>query len=431
MIKVLQVIFTIIITSFYFFPFEFSFLPGANTKMILAGLSLLVLGIELSRKKNSSIDKDLFQLSIIALGVSLITYLAVVYNGTCDYTYVSYIISMWVWMGGAYLTTKLMKLVHGYITIELICNYLIVVCTFQCLLAYSIDLFPAIKNFVDSFLGGTGFMGKNETRMYGVGCALDVAGSRFAVVLVMIAYLSTLLSKNTKPLILWGYLLSFMIIAVVGNMMSRSTFVGVGLALFYFLYSFLTSLDRDQLKQVGSKLFLILLVGIPSIVYLYHSDVAFKDNFRFAFEGFFSLVEKGRWEVHSNEILKNMYVFPDNVKTWLIGDGYFDNPYSLDPYYVGPNFGGFYMATDVGYLRFLFYFGIFGLLTFIYFIFQCARVCMRRFSDYKLLFALILLINYIIWFKVASDIFLVFALFLCVSEYEQMGGHKSDELVEE
>ena len=41
---------------------------------------------------------------------------------------------------------------------------------------------------------------------------------------------------------------------------------------------------------------------------------------------------------------------------------------------------------------------------------------MEHFYAYKMLFALILLMNYIVWFKVSSDLFLVLALFLCLPQ---------------
>ena len=137
---------------------------------------------------------------------------------------------------------------------------------------------------------------------------------------------------------------------------------------------------------------------------------------RFAFEGFFSLVEQGEWDVSSNNSLMNMYVFPDNAKTWIIGDGYFDGPSNTDPYYVGPTMTGFYMWTDVGYLRFIFYFGLIGLGAFMAFFYKCGQTCATKFSGYSVMFWIILLLNYIIWFKVSTDIFLVFALFLCISK---------------
>ena len=43
---------TLVITSFYFFPFEFNFLPSANTKMILAGIGLGFLDSTLRGKED-------------------------------------------------------------------------------------------------------------------------------------------------------------------------------------------------------------------------------------------------------------------------------------------------------------------------------------------------------------------------------------------
>jgi uncharacterized membrane protein len=77
------------------------------------------------------------------------------------------------------------------------------------------------------------------------------------------------------------------------------------------------------------------------------------------------------------------------------------------------------MATDVGYLRFIFYFGLIGLIAFISYFIKVMGVCVRRLPQYKVVFVLFILVNFIVWFKVATDIFLVFALFLCVSAQEE------------
>jgi O-antigen ligase len=164
-----------------------------------------------------------------------------------------------------------------------------------------------------------------------------------------------------------------------------------------------------------------ILVALLIIIPLYNTNVIFRTNTRFAFEGFFSLVEKGRWEVHSNNILMDMYIFPDNLKTWLIGDGYIENPTTIDPYYTGNDNNTFYKGTDVGYLRFIFYFGIFGLLAFIAFFIAITKDCMKKFPKQGILFLLFLAVNLIGWFKVSTDIFLVFAPFLLIS------GEENDE----
>lgn len=416
MLKFVLSLFLIILTSFYFFPFEFTFCPGINTKMAMAGIGLVLVIFQMALNRKVKIKKDFFYVSLLAVLVSFVGFVSVAINETPDYTYASYIISMLVWCSAAYTLTFCIRKNHGYISVELLCNYLIAVCVIQCILAFAMTQFPSLKTFVDSFLAGEGFMGKSKNRLYGVGASLDVAGSRFAVILVMIIYLSQKVISTVHKKYIGLYLIAFIIIAVFGNMISRTTTVGLIVSMIYlFLCTVrVNAVSSKLLFHVGIAIFVAVLI----VVYLYNSNVFFHEHLRFAFEGFFSLVEKGSWDVHSNEILKDMYVFPDNFRTWIIGDGYFDNPKQTDLYYIGTEWKGFYHDTDVGYLRFIFYFGLLGLGAFTVFMCKAGVICMNRFQSYRGLFFMILLLNFIIWLKVSTDIFLVFALFLCISKEE-------------
>lgn len=419
-----------ILTSFYFFPFEFTFLPGANTKMVMAGFGLILLIFQLARQGQSLINKDIFNLAIMAGVVSLIGFFSVIWNDTHDYTYATYIVSMLVWLSGAYVVIQAIKKFHGHISVELLCNYLIVVCVAQCLIAFAMTQYPPLKAFVDSFLGSTGFMGKLKDRMYGIGASLDVAGSRFSVILMMIVYFLTKNAKTEKSKYIGLYMVAFVIVAVIGSMISRTTSIGAICALAYLIYiSRIYTLRFDSnMAHLYSWFLGIMFVMLLLMIYGYNTNIAFRENLRFGFEGFFSLVEEGKWDVHSNEILKNMYVFPDNLKTWIIGDGYFDNPNGIEPYYIGPTWHGYYQNTDVGYLRFIYYFGVAGLIAFSLFMIKTGKVCMNRFTSYRSLFFVILLLNFIVWFKVSTDIFLVFALFLCLDkDDEQIAEQRSLE----
>lgn len=431
MIKYIGILFTIIITSMYFFPFEFTFLPGMNTKMIMAGFGLILLMIRLARSGSSLFNKEFFVLSVWAVAVSLAGFTSVVLNNTSDYTYATYIISMLVWCGGAYTLVSLIREVHGRASVFLICNYLIAVCVMQCILAIMIDNIPTFENAVNRVVAGLGFVELDTldkaNRLYGIGASLDVAGSRFSAVLVMIAYVLTEIYKTKyKNYIVW-YLVAFVIISIIGNMMARTTTVGIGLFLMFILYKSKVYLMRlsESVRRLFLWLGIVLMIVIPITVYLYNTDYQTRSNLRFAFEGFFSLAEKGEWDVHSNEILKNMYVFPDNPKTWIIGDGYIENPVRTDPYYTGIIYGGYYHGTDVGYLRFIYYFGVVGLFCFCMFMLKAGQIVTRRFEKEKLMLWVVLAVNFIVWFKVSTDIFLVFALFLCINKEENDEYNKS------
>lgn len=417
MARLLINILSVVITSFYFFPFETIFFPGINTKMVMAGIGLLILGKRLAQGGKGIIDKNFLDLSLIAIGISIVSLLTMTYNNTNDASFITYFISMWVWLGGAYCLVRWLEFVYGNVSVTLVCNHLIAVCVMQCLLAFTMDSYAPLKNFVDSFIGGEAFMGRAETRMYGIGAALDVAGLRFASVAVIIGFLLSRSEMLSDKEILF-YIFSLMILAVIGNMMSRTTTMGVGIALVYILYSNCLS-GKDSFyrnKKLWKYFGIILCIVLPVVVFLYNTDDGFYKNLRFAFEGFFSLWETGKWEVSSNDILlEQMIVFPDNLKTWLIGDGYAANP-SNDPYYTGITFGGFYKGTDIGYLRFIFYFGIIGTFLLVLLLLKVSLACADKLKTYRVMFFLILIVNYIGWFKVSTDIFLTFAPFLCLRD---------------
>lgn len=425
LINILRGLFLTILTSLYFFPFEFSFLPGVNTKMMMAVFGLILLGIQLARQdKKSEVNKDIFMLSLFAISVSIVGWISITVNNTPDTAYANYIVSVWVWLGGAYMLTKTIRKIHGELSVMFVVNYLVAVCVLQGILALLIDSYSSVKNVIDLYIQqGQDFLNQsNVRRLYGIGASLDVAGSRFATVLVMIAFVTVNIEKTKLRRYIPLYLVCFFFITIVGNMIARTTTVGVILAVICWTMSINISQIRENIiakSRLWEWMFLILVITICVSVFLYNSSSEVEQRMRFAFEGFFSLFENGEWEVSSNEKLKTMYVFPQTLKTWLIGDGYFSNPNDIDLFFIGKEIGGYYMGTDVGYLRFIFYFGVIGLFAIIAVIFKAGQTCIKNLPNYKLMFTLLLLANYIIWFKVSTDIFLVFALFLMIGREEE------------
>lgn len=417
MIKIIGILFTLIAADFYLFPFEPSALPaGINVKMILAGLALPCIAFRLAIQREAFINKDFFIICLFTVPISLFSLLSNVCNDTNDFSFNFYFVSVFVWMAAGFLVTSMIKLVHRKLSVQLLAGYLIGVCCLQCILALCMEYIPALKDVIDGMMAGTeAFMGDAGDRMHGLGCALDVAGGRFAAILVIIAILLTKTQSKTK---IWFYIISFLIIVVIGNMIGRTAIVGGVLSILYWIYDIV----RGNRSENGFYKYLLtgLCVTIPVIVVLYITNPVFYERLRFGFEGFFSIIEKGRWETNSNDILLNhMLVFPDNVKTWLIGDGYGANPTESDPYYTGKEYHGFYMGTDIGYLRFIFFFGIFGMFSMIALFICFWRICYNRFSKLKDIATMLLILNLIIWFKATSDLLPIFAILLCISKTDQ------------
>lgn len=432
--KIIQVLLTLVFTSFFFFPFYFTFLPTVNTKMMMAVLGGILLVIEAARKRSAQIDSGILSVSAWAALVSLASMLSMVLNNTPDDSYLGYIVSMWVWLAAAYFVVSAIKFTHGKATVENVCAYLITVGVLQCFLAIAIDTIPAVKAFIDSILDGEGFMGKNEDRLYGLGCALDVAGTRFSALLIMIAFLlPRAAQKERSDLYIALLLTAFCVLVGIGSIIGRTTVVGAVLSLIYLFYTFCFKKELSGASQVKLIRWVVggICAGIIIAIGLYNSSPQWQQYFQFGFEGFFSLAEKGHWEVHSNNQLAAQFILPDNTWAWIFGDGYMAST-TNDPYYVGQTWTEFYKGTDVGYSRFLFYFGLIGLITFSLFFVKVCQVCAERIKPYRDMFIIFLLINFIIWFKVSTDIFVVFAPFLCLaaSENEEDVEVKDKELAE-
>lgn len=343
------------------------------------------------------------------------------YNGTIDDAYSGYIISMAVWLSAAFVVCNMIQVTHGRIDIEILCNYVIAVCVFQCITAIMIDTIPSFQEFVDKYIDVDQKTLHELKRLYGIGANLDVAGSRFSACLIMITAQILRQKDYISPLKLIAYFLSFFIITVLGSMIARTTYVGVLLSVGYVGISMLTSMSKSSgdisksAQTITGYLLAIVVVIVIFFTFEYNNNENIRFWLRFAFEGFFNLVENGEYSVASNDTLMDMYVFPETLKTWIIGDGYFSNPYWSDPNYIwqDQNIRGFYMNTDVGYLRFIFYFGVIGLVAFSVFMCKACATCAAKCKEYTMLFIFVLIANFVIWLKVATDLFIVFALFIC------------------
>ena len=420
MLKTVQILIAGILTSFYYFPVEFVAFPGVNTKMMLAVLGLVFVVFSLIQKGSLSITKDFLWLVILAGLVSTISLLSITINQTPDTSYVGYIVSFAIWLSGAYAVCWIIRQIHGYISVQLVLDYLVGVCVFQCASALVIDSVPVVKYLVDRTFSLDQATMTRVRRIYGIGAALDVAGLRFSAILAGLGFYLSEMKVPLKSGRRATYILSFLFITVAGNMVARTTLVGVLIGTLIVLLGFFhKSKSSAKTTQASSVLMwtVFLAAVIILCVSLYNTYPYARKMLRFGFEGFFSLAEKGHWETASTEtIAKTMVVFPETLHTWVIGDGYFMNS-NYDPNYLGEysNDQGYYMGTDVGYLRFLFYFGVLGLILIMAVIIYSAVICMRRFREDWLLFLSVLLVGLIVWLKVSTDIFCFFAPFLCVS----------------
>ena len=415
MLKWLKILLVGFLVSCFYFPVKYSFIPIANTKNLMAAVGLILVLVVLIKKQEFSFPRDLFVILIFAAAMSLISMLAITYNQTPDTTYVTYIRSAIIWLSGAFAVCYIIWLAHKRVDVPLVVNYLAGVCVFQCIMAIWIDFSPAVRLFVDAHVQQGQDLLQDIGRLYGIGASLDVGGSRFAAVLCAISFMLVQKPEDRGNAPQFLLVLAFVIITVLGNMIARTTLVGVGIGLFYLVLLEIrnTTLRKydDGYRSSLPAWLLTLAIAIPVGMFFYNSNAQFHDLMRFGFEGFFNLIEEGEWGTDSTGKLESMIVWPDNLETWIIGDGYFENQRN-DANYIGDaTTRGYYMGTDIGYLRFIFYCGIFGLIAISAVMIEAGVIAAKAFPKYAHLFTMGVLCNFVIWMKVSTDLFPFLSLF--------------------
>ena len=146
------------------------------------------------------------------------------------------------------------------------------------------------------------------------------------------------------------------------------------------------------------------IIGFSVGAYLYNTDPYYYEVFRFAFEGFFNLAEKGEFTTNSSDILQTMWVWPKDNFGWIIGTGLYDN---------------WVYGSDIGYCRFVLYSGLTGFSVFaLMFIFLAYRF-MVKYPEYRLMFLAFGAMTFIIWIKVSTDILMIYTFFFWLTPEDE------------
>ena len=416
--KTLVITLLAIVVDAFYFNFTLRLFPIANSKMVLAVIGAIAFLYKGIQNRKPQISKRVFISAILALVFSLWCYFAIVANGSNEREFVTYFVSFATWLGGAYGVYAILKMKHDRVDLMLITYYLAIICVAQCALALLIDNIPVIRNLVNStFIMSTDFFERGG-RLYGIGCALDPAGVRFSGVQVLIAHQLAKEERVRKDVKKSTFLfISFLVITIVGSMISRTTIIGTSLGLGYIIFTNL-EIHRGGFVsklQINSTLMLIGLIGCAVFisVYLYNSDSAFHENIRFGFEGFFNWAETGEFRTGSTDHLQTMWVWPTTRRGWIIGEG---------------RVGVFQTNSDIGYCNYIIYCGLIGMAIYSAFYIYNHLSLIGKFHHFTITALLLVAVTFIVWCKVTTDIFLVDALLFCI-DGDILPPRKSEEPV--
>lgn len=391
----------VLITCSYY-SFDLAAWPsGPNTKMIVAVIGLLWFGYDALLRRNSR-TIQLPQVMVVGLlfaGLySIINIFAIEFNATDDYSYANYVTTFLVWIFSVYPAIALIRLTHGEVTLPLITYYLVAVTLFQCVTGLLIDNNPDFDEFNGKIVVWNMDFYDRINRIRCFSAALDAAGVRFALVLILImAVLGRDETVYSNKRVLFYLLLSFFVISGIGNMVSRTTITGSGVGLLlWIIYMSRSRRTRSSSGYVVATFLALLVLTSVVGIYLYNTDEYYNNLIRFAFEGFFNLVEKGEFTTDSTEVLESMWKWPSDTKSWIIGTGIY---------------GTWAYGTDIGYCRLILYSGLTGFVVFALSFVYYAHYFARKYPRYVWLFVAYLAMTFIVWVKVSTDIMMIYAFF--------------------
>lgn len=414
----------VFILFFYLYVPEIIFLP-VSLRLVFGvfGISLyLVRLINKYRniKDDIQLNRDFFVFWTGTTALAFAALIVVVINGSGDIKVVrETIVRFSMLFGAAYFLTWYVKQFMPNSGYQIILKAFVVVVIIQCLIGIFSFAVPAVKQFLDAIQRPNEVAIQTKVgvlRMSGFGMTFFGAGLDCGVAMILIVHF---IRRNTYSY--WkliGFALVFILIISVGTFMARTTIVGAMVALGYLM---LPNSPSGKNLKFGLIVLttLALLIGY-SVPVLLNSE-KYGMVIRFAFEAFFNYTEYGSLETESSNDLQTMYRFPEEFKTYLIGDGWLNHP-EIEGYY--------YMQTDVGYLRLIYFGGIgYCLLWFIFHYLMLNRIVMNlNVKEVKwfalTLFAFLVIVNV----KGLADFFpLVFLLLIFSTEFNATQTDKLNE----
>lgn len=406
----------LILVYLLFYKPELYFIPS-SLNFTFGSIGFLVSIFNTKLKKTIYRDSGLSIKRLIKYSSPFLIFalLSCILNSSTDIYYIKYFFSLILGFYFSFLVISLFRNIYNEITTKKIIEYILIAEIIYLVLSLLMFINPSINSSLVSLLKLN--IGAEEEayekiqglRLLGFGSSFFTSGIINGFVLILLSiYIN--IYKHTNIMRMLLYLL-FILIFIIGMMMARTCLIGAGLA-FLIMLRYWTKSVTKFFKTI--IIILSIIFTIISIMTKMSQSIAeeVETLTQFAFEIFINYNENGSFSSASSDRLLEMYeTIPDNLKTWIIGDAQWTG-----------NDGLYYMNTDVGYFRNIFYFGILGLLSLIWYYLNILRYIIipkKIFGEPSkmiclLLFVYILAIN----LKGTADLYFYIIPFIFTTKHE-------------
>lgn len=373
--------------SYVFLPFNIPFVMG-------------LIGMPIFLYKNNSFPRDdkkyVKDILLSLLPVAIVATLSIIGNHSHDFYFVKWAIINMLYFFGAYLMFQLLRGAFRDFSFGRLVDLLVLCAVVQLSLTLVMYFSPEVKNTLQPLIHESEIakeaMERAASRLVGFGTHFFVSGTIHSFILMMIAFSFTLRKVSLFKSVVM--MLSFIFIAAVGTMMARTTLVGVFFAIVIVL------LGRRGKKYFISGLVLsTIIISVASVSFLDLIGDDMEKLFNFGFESFINFQQTGSFSTESTDDMLRLYIFPTTFETWLMGDAIYE---------AG---NGYYMNTDIGYCRLIFYFGVIGFIAYMWFEYYILKKIFPPRIYGNIIWSILLCFVFVINGKGTYDIFPYVCLF--------------------
>lgn len=328
------------------FPFRLVGI-GAIQNIIYYGLSISFIIVLLTQLYKNSTDlrtlKEVIIYFVILMGLTLLAYLVPIWKNTADISYLQYFGYYWgriVVVSGTFILYRnfwqYLKLIIDAINTYVIFSLILLIPSIRSIYSRFVSINVTSQDQLEQLYSVTyytryglqGFSGFGATLM----CTIAVLFSCYLIVVEIHAH------ERVERSVLRVF------IALVGTAMYGRIGLVVSLVVIFMMLVYLAIVYHRYAPLITTLIG--TLIGLALLI-INANNLEQISSINWILEGFFNFLNTGQFTTHSTTALSAMYIHPD-TNTILFGDGYYEV------------MGRYYMATDVGFLRPLLFWGIFG-----------------------------------------------------------------------
>lgn len=299
--------------------------------------------------------------------VSLITCLV---NFSSDIYFIKYAISLVLGFFATYLLAILFYDVYGTLSPRILLKYYTLTSIIFVIGALVLFLTPSINSVAMSLIRQDEISKhaleiNTSFRLLGFGVNFYTAGLTISCVLILMGLCMTIYELSLLERVL--YAAAFTFISIGGVMMARITVIGVALGAIIICMGWCRSIA--SFMKLAISIVCVVAISIFAInLFSENSPFDIENLITFAFGSFKDIYSGGGIaNDHSLGKLLDMYkVLPDNILTWVIGDAHWTTD------------SGYYKGIDVGFLRYVFYFGVIGTVAFLAYNYNVLKIIFNR-----------------------------------------------------